>query len=142
MLRPVISYALTSLILLSQAGLPLHRHYCKGILESVSILFSSSCDNHEPPAKKADCCKKKTENHCKKKSTKKCCDDQVTVIKQNITSVSPSVIKWIDVPVSVESTLVPFIQQDDISIAQPISRQSTDSGPPIYVLHQALIFYA
>jgi hypothetical protein len=47
MLRPLLSYALTSIILLSQTGLPVHMHYCKGMLETVSVFFNLGCSGHD-----------------------------------------------------------------------------------------------
>ncbi len=142
MLRPVISYAFTSLILLSQIGLPLHMHYCKGILESVSFFFAAECDDHNIPVDLPACCKKAMANHCSKNGSKKCCDDEVMVVKQEITSLAPSFVKWIDISDQAEmpslQKLIPVIT----SLPYLISGNTSDSGPPIYILHCALVFYA
>lgn len=142
MVRPVISYALTSLILLSQVGLPLHMHYCKGMLESVSVFFTTKCDDHNVPVNVTACCQKKAAKHCDKKESKKCCDDQVLVLKQNITSTAPSFIKWIDVPVYTHTIAVQLPVKENISLPVIIEGNTCDSGPPIYIRHQSLIFYA
>ncbi len=142
MIRHVISYALTSLILLSQVGLPLHMHYCKGMLESVSVLFSAKCDDHNVPVNLPSCCQKKVAKHCDKKESKKCCDDQVMILKQNITATSPSFIKWIDVPVNINTNAIQLPVQENIFRPVIIEGNTCDSGPPIYILHQSLIFYA
>ncbi|MEP6796073.1 MAG: hypothetical protein ABJB16_17215 [Saprospiraceae bacterium] len=142
MLRPVISYALTSLILLSQVGLPLHMHYCKGMLESVSVLFSAKCDDHNVPVNVPVCCQKKVAKHCDKKESKKCCDDQVLVLKQNITSTTPSFIKWIDISVFTHTKTVQLPAQENNFLSLIVEGNTCDSGPPIYILHQSLIFYA
>lgn len=141
MIRPVISYALTSIILLSQVGLPLHMHYCKGMLESVSVFFATKCDD-DVPVNVPDCCKKAVTKHCDKKESKKCCDDQVMVLKQNITSTAPSFVKWIDIAVSIPATPIALLVQTKKSLPAFIEGNTCDSGPPIYILHRALIFYA
>ncbi|MGB3079471.1 MAG: hypothetical protein WBB31_10380 [Saprospiraceae bacterium] len=142
MIRPVISYVLTSLILLSQVGLPLHMHYCKGILESVSVLFSAKCDDHDVPVNLPSCCQKAVTKHCDQKESKKCCDDQVMVLKQDITSTAPSFLKWVDVSVNINTTSIPLPIQEIITLPAIIQGNNCDSGPPIYILHQSLIFYA
>lgn len=142
MIRPVISYALTSLILLTQAGLPVHMHYCKGILESVSVLFSSKCKEHELPANLPVCCKKAMTQQCDKKEGKKCCDDEVLVLKQNIISTAPSFVKWIDIPYTVDTYLFRIKTPEKLPLTVWTEGSSSDSGPPIFILHKALIFYA
>jgi hypothetical protein len=129
MIRPVISYALTSLILLSQVGLQLHMHYCK-------------CDDQNVPVNIPSCCQKKADKHCDKKESKKCCDDQVMVLKQNITSTAPSFMKWIDVPVYTNTNAIQLPIRENIFRPVIIEGNTCDSGPPIYILHQSLIFYA
>lgn len=142
MIRPIISYALTSLILLSQVGLPLHMHYCKGMLESVSVLFSAKCNDHDVPVNLPTCCQKTMAKHCDKKESKKCCDDQVLVLKQNITSTAPLLMKWIDVPVYTHTNAIHLPVQENLFRPIIIEGNTCDSGPPIYILHQSLIFYA
>jgi hypothetical protein len=142
MIRPVISYALTSLILLSQVGVPLHKHYCKGILESVSVVFSAKCDDHFVPANLPACCKKVFANHCSKPEGKNCCDDEVMVLKQEITSTAPSFLKWIDVALNDEITSIPNPVQVLNSFPVLTEGHTTDSGPPVYILYSSLIFYA
>ena len=142
MIRPVISYALTSIILLSQIGLPLHMHYCKGALESVSVLFAAKCSDHDIPVNLPSCCKKELSGHCKKSDDKKCCDDEVRVLKQDITSLSPSFIKWVDADIEIESFTFQKVNPVGISFPVLLEGNTSDSGPPIYILQQALIFYA
>ena len=137
-----MSYALASLILLSQVGVPLHMHYCKGILESVSVFVKSVCDDHKEAVALPACCKKMVADHCPKEKDK-CCDDQVKVLTQEITSLMPHFLKWVDI---VSLFTSPSISQDkvegDLFSFQTSSLIESDSGPPIYILHQALIFYA
>jgi len=117
-------------------------HYCKGMLESVSILFAAKCDDHDVQSNLPSCCKKIKAQHCGKKEEKKCCDDEVVVLKQNITSTTPSFVKWIDAPVCISNPVSDLSAPQYISIPTCIENNSCDSGPPIYILHQSLIFYA
>ena len=137
-----MSYALASLILLSQVGVPLHMHYCKGMLESVSVLFKMECDDHAEVADLPACCQKMASSVCNDKDDK-CCDDQVKVLTQEITSLMPQFVKWVDVVSVFTSPSIPEIKI--VGEVVPIISSSVieaDSGPPIYILHQALIFYA
>ena len=141
MARIVLSYMLTSVILLSQIGLPLHMHYCKGVLESVSLLINPGCKDHEEVAKVSDCCKKVEATHCTK-TDNNCCDDEVTVLTQNITSVAPYFIQWTDIAFVQETSPVLKTEEATNIGSVPLSINRTGSGPPIYILHQSLIFYA
>lgn len=141
MLRVAISYILTSIVLLSQIGLPVHLHYCKGMLESVSVFISQGCDDHQEVADLPACCKKMEASHCTP-GAGDCCDDKVSILIQDIESLIPHFTKW--------NVIVPTPQE--LSISQPnkvelvsfpsIIGITTDTGPPIYILHQSLIFYA
>ncbi len=137
-----MSYALASLILLSQVGVPLHMHYCKGMLESVSVFVKSACEDHKEVEALPACCKKMVIDHCPKEKDN-CCDDQVKVLTQEITSLMPHFLKWVDI---VSLFTSPSISQDkvegDLFSFQTSSLIESDSGPPIYILHQALILYA
>jgi len=143
MLRPIFSYVLTSLILLSQVGLPMHYHYCKGALESVSILFKNACeDDAVAMAKMPKCCQKFYKNHCEKEN-KGCCHDQVKVISQDLTSVMPGVIHLIPFISALNNQIIET-QEIVTSTISPLSLHSieTDSGPPIYLRFHSLIYYA
>ena len=142
MIRPFISYVLTALILVSQIGLPIHMHYCKGFLESVSVFVAAKCGDHQEPANLPSCCKKASANHCTKTEDKKCCDDEVLVLKQEITSITPTFIKWIDTVLDNVHPVMPEISPVAILLPGTIERQSSDSGPPIFILYHSLIFYA
>ena len=142
MFRPIMSYVLASLILLSQVGVPLHMHYCKGILESVSVFVKSVCDDHKEIADLPVCCQKVATNHCPKEKDK-CCDDQVKVVKQDITSLMPWFSKWINLAAFVALPARPVDKKADAVVYTFIySNEESDSGPPIYIRYQALIFYA
>lgn len=141
MFRPILSYTLTSLILMAQIGLPLHFHYCKGILEKVSILVSSVCDDHAEVPDLPSCCKKVEATHCQAEKDD-CCDDRVLVLTQDLTSLIPHWVKWTSM--TYVSVAVPILEvlPHVHNHGQPTSAIQADSGPPIYILHQALIFYA
>ncbi|MBP7240289.1 MAG: hypothetical protein KBA14_08690 [Saprospiraceae bacterium] len=142
MVRLVMSYALASLILLSQVGVPLHMHYCKGMLESVSVLFKMDCDDHAEVSDLPACCQKIAASSCNDKKDN-CCDDQVKVLTQEITSLMPQFVKWVDVVKVISSPSVPLTKlTDEVVFTPSLHIIESDSGPPIYILHQALIFYA
>lgn len=142
MIRPVVVYVFGAFILLSQVGLPVHLHYCKGMLESVSVFFNRGCDDHENIVDLPACCQKPTANHCSKEGSK-CCDDQVKVVTQDITSLRPHFIQWVDAAAQVEPqqtshSVITIIENSPFSLIYV----GSDPGPPIYILHQSLIFYA
>ena len=141
MVRRVISYVLASLILLSQVGLPLHFHYCKGILESVALVFNPGCDDHEELANLPSCCKKELTLQCDK-GDDDCCDDEVVVLTQDITSITPHFAKWIDFVFEAAPKVIDETLSSPQSTKDVIINSIADTGPPIYILHQALIFYA
>lgn len=141
MARIVLSYMLTSVILLSQIGLPLHMHYCKGVLESVSLLVNPGCQDHEEVAKVSDCCKKIEALNCPK-TDNNCCDDEVTVLTQDITSVPPYEAQWTDMAFVQETSPRVALAESTRINSIPVATDNTGNGPPIYILHQALIYYA
>lgn len=142
MIRSAMAYVMASMILLSQAGLPLHLHYCKGILESVSVLFHEGCDNHAGTADLPACCQKGQATHCSK-SNDNCCDDQVRILSQDFDSLKPHVLQWTDLAFDVPSchapeTITPWQEQQYSSL--PAS--AANHGPPKYILYHTLVFYA
>ena len=141
-MRHLMSYALASLILLSQVGVPMHMHYCKGMLESVSVFVKSVCDDHQEQEALPTCCKKMVADQCPKEKDS-CCDDQVKVLTQEITSLLPHHLKWVDIVTMFTSTSITDdnVAGEVISFHVP-SAIEFDSGPPMYILHQSLIFYA
>ena len=141
MIRKGISIIMVSLLLVSQAGLPLHLHYCKGMLESVNVLFKSGCEEHEVATNLPACCAKFVDTHCAKGNSD-CCDDEVQILTQDITSVPPHSDQW---PISLFElpaiTFPTFLEVDNQGPAIVYCSQ-LDLGPPVYILHQSLIFYA
>ncbi|MEO5905332.1 MAG: hypothetical protein ABIQ11_01305 [Saprospiraceae bacterium] len=141
MIRPILSYALTSLILLSQTGLPLHWHYCKGIMESVSILLTAECDEHEEGVVQDTCCKDLSAGSCTSQNTD-CCDDEVTVLLQEFDSLLPHFDNWDQAPTLAITGNAKVIFTDYEMASNLPEGQNGDSGPPIYILFRSLIFYA
>jgi hypothetical protein len=141
MIRMATSYILTSIVLLSQIGLPVHFHYCKGILESVSVFISQGCDDHEEIADLPACCKKLETSHCTP-GAGDCCDDKVSILIQEVESLIPHFAKWDVIVPAPQSFSFTQLERTKIVSCPSISGISTDTGPPIYILHQSLIFYA
>jgi hypothetical protein len=141
MVRRVLAYAFTFTILLSQVGLPMHMHYCKGVLESVSVFFSLGCNDHDEVVVSKSCCNKEESKSCKNDASD-CCDDKVNILIQDNISLIPHFDKW-DLITPIASTFsIPEIKLTEQVVPMSILGIHTDSGPPIYLLHQALIFYA
>jgi hypothetical protein len=140
-IRPVLSYILSGLILLTQAGIPLHRHYCQGILESVSVFYAQHCNDGDKAAASDSCCKRE-EVTCCVATEDPCCSDEVTVVSQQVAYLSVQALKWIS------PAILPTIHDLPIgAMGQPIAASSSDAiqadtGPPLYILHQSLIIYA
>lgn len=141
MVRLVLSYALTAIILLSQVGLPLHRHYCKGVLESVSVFFSQGCNDHDEVVDRKACCKKEESKSCNNDASD-CCDDKVNILIQDNISLIPHFDKWDLITPVASNVSIPVTKLKEQVSPISILGIHTDSGPPIYILHQALIFYA
>ncbi len=144
MARVFSTYVFTAVMLLSQLGLPLQLHYCKGMLESVSVFFSSGCEHHaEPPVtiSKKSCCQAEAPTGCEA-TDNGCCDDELKFISQDITLVLSQIVKWTDVQQIWPTTVLPEISDDQSGEDHHLFLHAgTDSGPPIYILQHALIFY-
>jgi hypothetical protein len=140
MMRPLFSSVMIALILVSQVGVPLHYHFCKGALESVSLFFKKECDDHAVMADVPPCCRKFIKPHCENEK-KDCCRDQVKVLSQDLRSTVPA----IPVLTEVMSISLPVLAEviADSNPSSPILAHQigTDSGPPVYVRYHALLFY-
>jgi hypothetical protein len=138
----MFSLALAALILTAQVGLPMHFHYCKGTLESVSLLFKNECKEDAELTKMPACCKKITTKHCRKNNDG-CCHNQVKLLSQDITSVAPAHAQLFNaiVDISTPEIVAPKINPSTIS---PFSFCiiASDTGPPIYIRYHSLIYYA
>lgn len=140
MIRPFLSYALTAIILLSQTGLPLHMHYCKGILESVSVFISAACGDHKEVSDLPACCQKTMATHCQKDEN--CCDDEVAVLLQDFDSLIPHFDQWGQAVPNEYSVDFPIMASIEDHSPKYATHLSADSGPPIYILFHSLIYYA
>ena len=140
MIRPVVSLVLASLILVGQVGLPLHLHYCKGILESISVFGKSACEDHEEVVTVSACCRKAAPS-CEKDGNA-CCNDQTTILTQDLTSLLPQLITASMPALPVGLPNLPRFVAASIPVIPPPTWTTADLGPPIYIRHQALIFYA
>lgn len=143
-----MAYVMASMILLAQIGLPLHLHYCKGTLESVSVLFQDGCDDHQNVTDLPSCCQKIAKVHCTtaghcSKGDDNCCDDQVRILSQDLDSLKPHFIQWTDLAfeyplLSSPETIAPEQEQQYSSLPAAVAAH----GPPKYILHHALVLYA
>ena len=137
MLRPFMSYALIAFTLISQVGIPLHLHYCKGILESVSVLLEQGCT--DPVCGDIEYEKELHTACCEKKES--CCDDEVKFVSQDVDSPVPHYSNWIELQAYVLNVTLASISSTNV-FSKPSYRLRTDTGPPIYILIKSLIFYA
>jgi hypothetical protein len=103
--------------------------------------FKQGCDDHVENAILGTCCKKIETRACTPEEGN-CCDDKVTVVSQEITSLMPHWDSWPDVNIEIKTTAL--LMPVESKVASPVSALflGSDSGPPIYVLHHALIYYA
>lgn len=139
MVRPVFSCVLISLILTAQVGLPMHYHYCKGALESVSILFRNACEEEVAASEAKNCCKKPERSHCTKENNG-CCKDQVKVLNQDITSVAPDPVKRSDIEIDLiyaGNHVLP--NAEDAVFLKSFDIRSPNAKPPFYILHRSFL---
>lgn len=141
MMRPVLAYMLTFTILLTQGGLPLHAHYCKGMLESISVFFTAECDEHEEIADLPVCCKKITSESCSVK-TSDCCDDEVKVLLQDFDSLLPHFEKWDQAPAFAKTDGFILHNTYDCYSLLETDLAINANSPPTYILFHSLIYYA
>ena len=139
MVRPLFSYVLISLILTAQVGLPMHYHYCKGALESVSIFFKNACKEEIAVADAPGCCTKQERSHCKKENNG-CCNDQVKVVNQDITSVAPNIVQLADIEIdliSTENHVLP--NTEDAVFLKAFDIRSPKAKPPFHILYRSFL---
>ena len=137
MFRPFVSYALIAFTLISQVGVPLHLHYCKGMLESVSMFLEQGCsdlfcgDVSRDADVHAACSDKKD----------KCCDDEVKLLSQHVDSPVPQYGNWTELQPYLLNGYTDILS-DIREVPDPSYRLRINTGPPIYILIHSLIFYA
>ena len=111
------------------------------MLESVSVFFNQGCDDHNEVADLPACCRKMETSTCSADGGD-CCDDKVSILIQDINSLIPQYVKWAFVVPVPTTIIMPDLVAAEIITPTLIPGINTDSGPPIYILHQSLIFYA
>lgn len=140
MLRVVTSWILTLTVTLSQAGLPVHMHYCKGMLESFGFFVSAGCNDHQED-RTDSCCTKSPDSTCQSKAME-CCNDEVKVLLQEFDSLLPLAFQWVAAPAPASGfSALPYTIYPQVS-AFSHSPDLNDTGPPIYIRFHSLIYYA
>ena len=129
------------LVFTAQAGLPLHLHYCKGMLESVSVFFNAGCDEHGEEFEATSCCSPGKGDKCSKESMG-CCEDEAAVLLQDFDSLVHYVDDWNSILPAQNEVIFTSFENGASSLHDDLHRSATDSGPPIYILFSSLIFYA
>lgn|SRR5690606_19679568 len=141
MVRKSAAWILTSFVLLAQVGLPLHFHYCKGILEGVAVFFNPGCDEHEMIADLPACCAADLGTDCSRDGGD-CCDDRVEVFTQDITSLKPSFEKWNDLAVIAPKTATVVLLASVRNEGPVLVNIPQSNAPPAYILYHSLVYYA
>ncbi len=131
---------LAMLILVAQVGIPMHLHYCKGILESVSVFVTNTCGDHAEAAPVDACCKNIQRDSCHQEDSD-CCHDQVRVLQQDIKSLIPYGGKWMDMAVTDMAKCFPDLVRVIGNAPVFTSVQEIDSSPPRYILVLSLVYY-
>ena len=140
-MRKMISCLLMGTILLAQGGLPLHMHYCKGMLESISVFFAAGCDEHEDVVDATSCCQKASARDCSYQSPN-CCEDEITVLLQDFDSLIPHFEKLDQTP-ALAITEGTFLNNNDIvNLHVETHHANKANAPPTYILFHSLIYYA
>ena len=137
MVRQAISYVLMGTILLAQGGLPLHMHYCKGMLESISVFFAAGCNDHAEVADLPVCCKKATSDSCSSNASD-CCEDEVKVLLQDFDSLIPYFDKLDQTPALAITNTILINHTLTFSFQRIPDHETSSNGPPIYILYQSL----
>lgn len=135
-----MSYMLAMLILIAQVGIPMHLHYCKGILESVSVFVTNTCGDHARAAPVATCCKDIQKDTCHQEDSD-CCHDQYHVLQQDIKSLIPYGYKWMDMAATEQ--VKRLAEPVQVVAETPVFTcvQENDSSPPRYILFHSLVYY-
>ena len=137
MVRKAISYVLLGTILLAPGGLPLHMHYCKGMLESISVFFTAGCDDHAELVALPSCCQKETSDTCSSKSPD-CCDDEVKVLLQDFDSLIPHFDKLDQSPALASTDKILLNHSFNYSSRTILDLEKFSNGPPMYILFHSL----
>lgn len=141
-LRSLTAFAFAAILLVSQTGVPLIRHYCQGALENISLFIHQSCCEKEiTVAPTQSCCKIQMAAKCQPQSDP-CCKDEVVLVQENEEGLSPIEIKWNDRVFVIALTLFNIQESTDEKQVSLFTSQVTDTGPPLFLKYTSLIYYA
>ncbi len=126
-------------LLFSNSGLSVNYHYCKGVLEKISLSFPKALDK--------DCCNKES-HHCQsqveKKNENKCCKDET--VKQN--SSEQVISKTMQLTNEFVSTDIQYIPASLVSREKLVKKDNfvafywETNAPPLYKLYNQYLLYA
>lgn len=126
-------------LLFSNAGLSVNYHYCKGVLEKISLSF--------PKASDKDCCSKES-HHCQpqveKTFEKKCCKDE-TVKQISSEQVFSKTFQLTQEFVSTEIQYIPasFLSEEELVKKDNfVAFYWKNNAPPLYKLYHQYLLYA
>jgi hypothetical protein len=141
MFRSILVTILISAYGLATIGLPLHFHYCRGELKHVTMFVRMGCHEQEHQTFAHGCCESKPQcepghlnNHCCQDATKWLHEDNPAVIAQNLTFNTPG------------CEMVSAVINPDLRLSESKSPRQTHhvlatTGPPLYLMQCAFIFY-
>ena len=119
----------------------MHKHYCKGILESVSVFYAGKCSDHSTATVPDACCKKEGMDNCSA-GNNSCCTHEVTVVSKQADYLASQLAKWMVPALLPVSPLTQDYETGTLITAAAAPAIQTDTGPPLYILHSSLIIYA
>ncbi len=136
-----ISILLTLLLLVSNMGLALNVHYCKGEISDVSFSYKQKepCDSHKLPESKS-CCASDGNNH------KECCKDDVVKLKDKNTS-DNIIVKSLQLDLNVFCAINEWKPFQEFYTAQIVIKDTPSfyceaNAPPLFKLYCSYILYA
>lgn len=136
-----ISILLTLLLLVSNMGLALNVHYCKGEISDVSLAYRQHepCITHEAAEAKS-CCASAGESH------KSCCENDIVKLKDSNTS-DNIIVKSLQLDLNVFCTVNewrPFqsFYTTQIAVKDTPSFYCEANAPPLFKLYCSYILYA
>lgn len=139
--KSYISVLLTTLLLVSNMGLVLNVHYCKGNVSDVSLTYrqDESCTSHEMAAAKS-CCAAKGESH------KECCDNDIVKLKDSNAS-DNILVKSLQLDLNVfcavnEWKPLQFFKTVHTTQKDVPSFYAEANAPPLFKLYCQYILYA
>lgn len=135
-----ISILLSSLILVSNIGLALNVHYCKGQVSSVSLAYKleEPCNDHHDQELKS-CCTAKGDSH------KSCCDNNLVKLQDE--SDGKVIVKSLQLDLAsfyVPSEFKPsvFYSPEPVVSGRESSFYCEANAPPLFKLYCRYILYA